>query len=272
VSGSVIDSISRLAADVRSESPDCYLATLFAPAEKRRSLIALYAFDNELARIPRIVSEPMAGLVRLQWWDDMIDGLQRGRSVGHPVVAELMHAVTIDGLDAQDLKRLIDGRRQPFEADQPPSLLSFHSYLVDIGGSMTSAAAKLLNIEDKVTLAAAERAGVAKAAQEQLNFLGRTFTNRELWLPAAWLDLRAGERFSDASDDFVITGSLAELGLAELKKARAKAVSIKRHQLSAFFPATLAGMQLRRSLRSTRKNGNSNRALVLMLAWLRGRF
>ena len=58
--------LSQCAAAVREHDPDRYLATLFAPAAAREALFALYAFDHEIARVRRVVSEPMAGLVRVR--------------------------------------------------------------------------------------------------------------------------------------------------------------------------------------------------------------
>ena len=271
-----IKSLSPLAADVRSESPDSYLSTLFAPADKRRTLIALYALDNELARIQKIVHEPMAGLIRLQWWDDVVDSLDRGNSIAHPVVTELKYGVVENGLDTADLKRAIDGRRRPFEEDQPSSLLSFQRYLVDVGGSITSAAAKLLGVSDRDALDVANKAGTARAAIGQLSCLEHAVSNRRLWLPSARLDQRTDEHF-DAFDtgnaiDHGITKSVAEFGLAELKSGRATAASIGRNQLSAFFPATLAGLRLEGHLRSKRTTEISNSVLTLIFYWLRGRF
>ena len=43
---------------VRAGDPDRYWATQFAPADKRRFLYALYAFNFEVARVRDSVREP----------------------------------------------------------------------------------------------------------------------------------------------------------------------------------------------------------------------
>ena len=83
--------LSYCAAEVREHDPDRYLATLFAPADARETLFVLYAFDHEIGRVRRIVGEPMAGLVRLQWWRDALEGIATGKPLAHPVV-EALHA------------------------------------------------------------------------------------------------------------------------------------------------------------------------------------
>ncbi len=238
--------------------------------------MALYALDNELARIQRVVREPMAGLIRLQWWDDIIDGFERGNSVANPVVAELKRAVIDGGLEASYLTRAIDGRRRPYEEDQPPSLASFQRYLIDIGGSVTSAAAALLGIGDKTSLTVTDRIGTARAVLEKLNFLEHAASDQRRWLPSVWLSQQGDERHNVVGADLPsgppITNLLAELGLAELAKGRAEMAPVRRHQLSAFFPATLAGMRLKNRLHASNSEKISNGALTLTLSWLRGRF
>ena len=52
--------------------PRPLLSALYAPADKRRSLFALYAFNAEIARIRDRIREPLPGEIRLQWWRDAI--------------------------------------------------------------------------------------------------------------------------------------------------------------------------------------------------------
>ena len=63
------DTVRRIA---RSGDPDRALAALFAPRETRADLLALYAFNVELARIAEQVTEPELGAIRLQWWREAL--------------------------------------------------------------------------------------------------------------------------------------------------------------------------------------------------------
>ena len=67
------------AALVREADRDRYLATLFAPAEQRDALFALYAFNVEIARVRELAREPMPGEIRLQWWREALVRRARGR-------------------------------------------------------------------------------------------------------------------------------------------------------------------------------------------------
>ena len=49
---------------VRAADKDRYLAALFAPAQRRGGLFALYAFNVEVARVRELVHNPPAGEIR----------------------------------------------------------------------------------------------------------------------------------------------------------------------------------------------------------------
>jgi NADH dehydrogenase [ubiquinone] 1 alpha subcomplex assembly factor 6 len=96
---------------VRAGDPDRYFATLFAPADLRGDLVALYAFNLELERIPRTVSEPLLGQIRLQWWREAVAAIFAGRMPGqHEVLATLVAAIQRRNLPQALLERLIDTR------------------------------------------------------------------------------------------------------------------------------------------------------------------
>src|ERR1700719_5344860 len=78
---------------VRTHDFARYAATLFVPADQRRALLALYAFNAEISRVRDQVSQPLPGEVRLQWWTDMLAGDGHGGIEGNPVAAELVLAV-----------------------------------------------------------------------------------------------------------------------------------------------------------------------------------
>ena len=72
---------------VRKHDPDRYFSALFAPADRRPFLFALYAFNHELAHVGESVREPMMGEIRLQWWRETLDGARAGDPRNHDVVA-----------------------------------------------------------------------------------------------------------------------------------------------------------------------------------------
>lgn len=78
---------------------DRYLCSVFTPHAQREQLFALYAFHYELARIREMVSEPLAGYIRLQWWHEALDTLGKAAPPEHPVLhAFLTHNLPLSTL------------------------------------------------------------------------------------------------------------------------------------------------------------------------------
>ncbi len=94
---------------VREADKDRFLAGLFAPAEKRRGLFALYAFNAEVAGVQGKIREPLAGEVRLQYWHDLIAGA--GEPGANPVALALLETVKRHALPRQRLLDLLEARR-----------------------------------------------------------------------------------------------------------------------------------------------------------------
>ncbi|KPP82698.1 MAG: phytoene synthase CrtB [Oceanicaulis sp. HLUCCA04] len=102
-----------LADTVRREDPARYMAALFAPPDTRARLLALYAFNAEIARIPRSVSEPVIGEMRLAWARDAAADIfaDPPRVRRHPVYEALAGLKDVAGAPAQDaLATLIEAR------------------------------------------------------------------------------------------------------------------------------------------------------------------
>jgi phytoene/squalene synthetase len=89
---SVTEAYRHCEALVRAHDKDHYLTSLFAPAERRRYLFALYAFALEIGRVKAAVTEPMTGVIRLQWWLEAVTGLRAAEAAASPVMIALQDA------------------------------------------------------------------------------------------------------------------------------------------------------------------------------------
>jgi len=147
---------------VRRHDPDRFLTALFAPPDKRPALLALYAFNHELARAREAVHEPALALLRLQWWREVVGGASRAHEVATPLAA----ALAAGALSPADLLALIDARE--VEVDPAiPTLDDWLAYLRGTAGGLAVAAARLLGAEAPEALrdlgAAYGAAGVLRA-------------------------------------------------------------------------------------------------------------
>lgn len=114
------DDTDDLDALVRRVDPDRWLSSRFiADPQARADVIALYAFDHELARAPRTASNPLVGEMRLVWWREALDEIFDGRPVRrHPTAEALAEVVRRRGLAREALETMIDGRYR--ELDPAP--------------------------------------------------------------------------------------------------------------------------------------------------------
>src|SRR4051794_24760305 len=92
---------------VRSHDFVRYASTLFMPVAQRRALLAIYAFNAEIARVREQVSQPLPGELRLQWWTDMLAGAGHGGIEGNPGAAGLKLAMRKLHFPVERLVRLV---------------------------------------------------------------------------------------------------------------------------------------------------------------------
>ena len=163
--GSIVTDAVRAAA--RRGEPDRYLAALLAPRRVRGDLAALAAVSAELARVVQIVSEPMVGEIRLQWWRDAVETVARGESAAHPIADALGGAIRRHGLPVALVQSLIDARSielgmEPAADEQGPG-----AYLDAAEATLFRLALLVLGVpeapvQDAVVTAAARAYGVAR--------------------------------------------------------------------------------------------------------------
>lgn len=263
----LVASLSSLAPDMRLQDRDRYLATLFAPADLRDALLAIYAFDHEIAKVRRLVREPMAGFIRLQWWRDALNGIENGEVLAHPVVQALDRASKQKGLDFKLLNAAIEARARELEEEPPDDMAEFEQHLVMSNGSIARSSAMLLGADDPNVLIAADRLGQCLGLLESLRLLADERDSLTPWLPyALWCD--------DELDAENQETKLASLARGYLGQARNERALISRQLLPAFFPGTLAEGHLSAFSGQRRKQGPlmAMAPLRLLWHWFRGRF
>jgi phytoene/squalene synthetase len=127
----------------RTYDYDRYFAAMTAPADIRRGLLALYAFNYEIASVRERVSETLIGEMRLQWWRDTISEFREGRVREHPVAAELFDAITRFGLPTARFERMLDARTFDLADNPLEDAESFKKYTEGTAGELMVLAASV---------------------------------------------------------------------------------------------------------------------------------
>lgn len=139
---------------VRRADRDRFLCALFAPEAARTGLLALLAFDYELARTRTVTREPMLAEIRLEWWREAAtEAAGQGVPRAQPVVEALSEASRRHRLTAAALVALIDARAE--EVDGPLDVTRTGAALADLQLAV-------LGVQDEASRRAAH--GVAAAA------------------------------------------------------------------------------------------------------------
>ena len=226
---------TQLLDEARRHDPDRYLCALLAPPARRDALLTLILFNHELARIPEIVSQPVAGMIRLQWWREALDELTAGQPPRrHPVVEALAAVLAAAQASPADLHRLIDARVPALEGLAPDApALEGHA-------AATSGALQAISYDALGGASAAEReAAAAIGTAFGLARLANAVRGEALRRAVPGLDEAANSVRAD------LQRRAAEL----LRLGRRQAGRPARAQMAAFLPAALTATYLRREER-----------------------
>ena len=181
--GSGQEAASFCAEQVRSHDFTRYASTLFVKPERRRALLALYAFNAEISRIRDQVSQPLPGEMRLQWWTDMLAGEGHGGIEGNPVSAELQLAIQDRHLPVERLSRLIDEHQFDLYNDPMPTMAALESYLNDTASALYALGAGIAGGQPGEVEHLARHAGFAQGFAQVIAALPRDASRRQLFVP-----------------------------------------------------------------------------------------
>jgi 15-cis-phytoene synthase len=238
---------------VRAADRDRYLAALFAPADHRGALYALYAFNSEVARVRDVAREPLPGEIRLQWWSDVLRGERSGEAAANPVAAALLTNIERYRLPPGKFIELVEARRFDLYGEPMATLDELERYASKTASALFSLASQILSGTEAEAMA--EPAGRAYGFTGLMRALPLHAARRQLYLPLELLDRHAAK----TADIFAGRPSLAlNASLAELRSvtrrhlatAREGLLALPREALPAVLPLALVGPALDRLERS----------------------
>jgi len=166
-----------------------YFSVLFAPADRRPLLEALYAFESAV-RDSLAVANHEAAHVRLQWWRGEVDRLMAGRPQ-HPAMSALLALRRCAGADVTLLHEVLAGADLDLAGFTYSSWQELEAYCFRAAGALqTLHAAGLAGERD---LTASERTfaralGSAVRQTELLRDLAPDLARGRLYVPLAALE------------------------------------------------------------------------------------
>jgi phytoene synthase len=149
-----------LEAFVQRSDPDRWLSSRFAAdAQARSDLVALYALDRELARIPHLVAEPLAGEIRFAWWREALEAIDAGAAAGaHPVLQALADVARRRGLKLAELEPALEMHARRLDPEPFADEAAVQAWL---GGAASVAAAAVRILDPRADPGDASAAAMA---------------------------------------------------------------------------------------------------------------
>ncbi len=251
--------LSPAGSEVRQHDPDHFLTTLFAPEQRREDLFILYAFAAEVARIPTLVSEPVLGHMRLQWWREALgEGVP---SLLPPLALALREMVARRGLSVGLFEAMIDSIAHSLDNPFVPDDAPLQSRLEACGGGLARLAWQVLDGEaGGVGDHAAHHAGMAYALAVCLRSAASTAAMGRSTVPG--LDL------TDKTASALRAAQMARQAVSHMGEARRLLATPGQDRVAAFLPLVIAEGILHRLARAGDNLLDASLALPLRRPWV----
>jgi phytoene synthase len=189
------DAFAHCEALVRAADRERFLTALFAPAEYRMALFALYAFNIEIARVREVVRDPLAG-----------------DADANPVVSALTATVTRFHLPVETLRAVVAARRFDLYDEPMATLGELEAYADGASGGLIRLAARILANGEELDIAPiAHHAGIAHAIAGLLAALPVHAARGQIYIPQEILE-RHGAGAADVELRAIASDHLAKAG------------------------------------------------------------
>jgi phytoene synthase len=240
--------LSPVATLVRHHDRDRFQTVLFAPAARREALFALYAFNYEIARVRESVTQPMLGLIRLEWWRENVAAAFGGGPVRHhPIVEPLTTIIRDLRLTRDHFDRLIDARASDLDEEPPARLADLEAYAEAGSASLVYLALEVLGEHGSGLRGAGRHVGIAYAIAGLLRAM-------PVWARPGWPIPKDVAERNGIAEQGSVTGYRATPGLRaataelaavasrhlDLGRARSHRGELPRSVLPALLPARVA--------------------------------
>ncbi len=240
---------------LRDEDRDTWLAALFAPADRRPQVHALNAFFIEIRRVRDRVRQPLAGELRLQWWNDVVEGEARGDAEANPVAAALLDTIARAELSRGSLIDAIEAYRIALYGDSPATIEEFETFLDRTLGALLRSEIKVLGGGESVRDDAVRRAAAALGIADMLRHLGHYVDRNFAVIPdeilgrhgLAQFNLRGAAARPDNVAFRAVLAELRALARSHLAALQAEAPRIPASAAPAFLVVSLVEPMLRLS-------------------------
>lgn len=243
--------LSFVASEVKKHDNDRYFCTLFAQDAVRERLFALYAFNQEIAKIRETVTEPMMGFIRLQWWREAIEEVYAGTPRNHAVVNALYDSLQQTPLSAALFEQLLTAREHDLDEEPPLNTEALVSYMAASSSSLFQLSLEACAVTAPEAHQAAYHLGIAWGLVGYMRAIRYYASSKRVLFPRDLMeqqgisvaDILAGRSLEKTQ---ALAQALAEQAATHLAEARTLRAFIPQEALPVFLPAAMIDVFLKR--------------------------
>ncbi|MEL6922326.1 MAG: phytoene/squalene synthase family protein [Pseudomonadota bacterium] len=230
---------TELLAELKQADYVRYTATLFAPEDKRPALATLYLFQADIERIRDLISEPLPGEIRLQWWRDVFMGMRDGEAQQSPLASALLATIDANGLARERFTAYLDAMEFDLYDDPMPSKADFEGFMGETQSVFIQMTAQVLNGSVLPSGDAGGHAGVAYGVMRCLTHLDKHRARGQIYVPRDMLEGCSIEpkiwlASGDVAAKSEVIRQFAQFGADHVAKAREAMTAIPSASRAAF--------------------------------------
>lgn len=174
-----------------------YYSFLFLPPERRRAIVALYAYCREVDDVVDEVSDPGVARTKLAWWREEVARIYDGTPT-HPVGQALAPVVRNFALDRGHLLEILDGMAMDLDYNRYPDFPTLEVYCHRVAGVVGLLSARIFGYSDARTLDYARNLGIAFQLTNIVRDVGEDVRRNRIYIPLDELT-----RFGLTTDDLI---------------------------------------------------------------------
>ena len=159
-----------------------YYSFLFLPPERRRAIVALYAFCREVDDVVDEVSDPHLARTKLAWWRQEIVAVYSGMPQ-HPVALALRSVVADFSLPQEHFQTVIDGMAMDLDRNRYLDFADLERYCYCVAGVVGLMSAEIFGYANPATRQYARDLGIAFQLTNIIRDVGEDARRGRIYLP-----------------------------------------------------------------------------------------
>ena len=165
-----------------SSGSSFYYSFLFLPPNRRRAIIALYAYCREVDDVVDECLDPQIAATKLVWWRTELDRLYAGKPE-HPVTQALLPVLKEFALPQEQLLEIIDGMQMDLQQTRYLDFKALSLYCYRVASVVGLLAAEIFGYTDRATQKYAHDLGMAFQLTNIIRDVGEDARRGRVYLP-----------------------------------------------------------------------------------------